>query len=40
MCTAGTLGGGLVEISAVGTIVGAPVVEALMHSLKAAYGMP
>jgi hypothetical protein len=32
-------GGGLVEISAVATIVGAPTAEALIHGLKAACGM-
>jgi len=34
-----TVGGGLVEISAVVTIIGAPIAEALMHGLKAACGM-
>ena len=39
MSTAETLGGGLVEISAVVTIIGAPIAEALIHGLKAACGM-
>ncbi|KAL2005331.1 hypothetical protein VTN00DRAFT_2542 [Thermoascus crustaceus] len=33
------VGGGLVEISAVSTIIGAPIAEALTHGLKAACGM-
>lgn len=33
------VGGGLVEISAVATIIGAPIAEALMHGLKGACGM-
>ncbi|KAI9761625.1 MAG: hypothetical protein M1840_001741 [Geoglossum simile] len=37
--TAERFGGGLVEISAVATIVGAPTAEALIHGLKAACGM-
>jgi hypothetical protein len=39
MGTAERVGGGLVDISAVATIVGAPVAEALIHGLKAACGM-
>lgn len=37
--TASRIGGGLVEISAVATIIGAPIAEALIHGLKGACGM-
>lgn len=39
MGTAAKVGGGLVEISAVATIIGAPIAEALIHGLKGACGM-
>ena len=39
MGTVERVGGGLVEISAVTTIIGAPIAEALIHGLKAACGM-
>src|SRR5271170_4839013 len=39
MATVERVGGGLVEISAVSTIIGAPISEALIHGLKAACGM-
>ena len=39
MATVERVGGGLVEISAVSTIIGAPIAEALIHGLKAACGM-
>ena len=39
MSAAQGLGGNLIEISAVATIIGAPTAEALIHGLKGACGM-
>lgn len=39
MDAANKLGGGLVEISAVATLIGAPIAEALVHGYKAAAGL-
>ncbi|MCJ1405336.1 hypothetical protein MMC11_008563 [Xylographa trunciseda] len=39
MNVSNALGGGLVEISAVATLIGAPIAEALVHGYKAACGL-